>query len=252
MIRLRQVCLVASDRDTVVSHIESVFSLRTAYEDPGVATFGLHNAVIPVGDQFLEVVAPVRDGTTAGRYLERRGGDGGYMLIFQTDDQETHRATVERMGWRIVTDFADHGYRCMQLHPADTGGTFLEIDMQEPADDWHPAGPAWRDHVDTSLVRSFVQADVGCTDPESVSGRWGTAMGLPVTIGRNCGMHKVRPEGFCVRFVPASPRGDGLDTVELAVTDRAEILSRAAGRGLVTDGESVTVCGVRFVLTEPG
>ncbi|MEY3690449.1 MAG: hypothetical protein RJB57_104, partial [Actinomycetota bacterium] len=42
----------------------------------------------------------------------------------------------------------------------------------------------------------------------------------------------------------------GLDVVELDVTDRAEILSRAVGRGLATDGESVTVCGVRFVLTE--
>ena len=75
MIRLRQVCLVASDRDTVVSHIESVFSLRTAYEDPGVATFGLHNAVIPVGDQFLEIVAPVRFDPEAA--FKRKAPPGG-------------------------------------------------------------------------------------------------------------------------------------------------------------------------------
>ena len=45
MLRLRQICLVAHDRDTVVGHLESVLSVHTAYEDPGVATFGLHNAV---------------------------------------------------------------------------------------------------------------------------------------------------------------------------------------------------------------
>ena len=247
MLRLRQICLVAHDRDTVVGHLESVLSIHTAFEDPGVATFGLHNAVMPVGDQFLEVVAPVREGTTAGRYLQRRGGDGGYMLIFQSDDQAHHRSIIDRLGWRVVTDFESHGYRCMQVHPADNGGTFLEIDRQDPWDDWHPAGPSWRQHVDTSVVTGFVQADIGCADPEDISARWGTALDRPVTIGRNCGMHKVRPDGFCVRFVPAGPRGDGLDTVEISCHDPLDVLARAASRGLPVDDESFSVCGVRFV-----
>lgn len=247
MLRLRQICLVAHDRDSIVDHLENVFSLRTAYHDPGVATFGLHNAVIPVGEQFLEVVSPVKAGTTAGRYLDRRGGDGGYMLIFQSDRQPHHRAIVDRLGWRIVTDFATRGYRCMQVHPADSGGTFLEIDSQEPWEDWHPAGNDWRSHVDTSLTTGFVQADIGCADPADLSSRWGAALDLPVTIGRNCGMHKVRPEGFCVRFVPAGPRGEGLDTVEIAVRDTSVIFDRARARGLQVDDESVVIGGVRFV-----
>jgi hypothetical protein len=247
VIRLRQICLVAADRDTVVGHLESVFSVRTAFEDPGVATFGLHNAVIPVGGQFLEVVAPVREGTTAGRYLQRRGGDGGYMLIFQSDDQESHRTRIFSMGWRIVTDFESHGYRCMQVHPADSGGTFLEIDRQDPWDDWHPAGPQWRDHVDTRTATGFAQADVGCTDPADIAARWGAAMDLPVTIGRNCGMHKVRPEGFCVRFTPAGPRGEGLDTVEVKVRDTDEVIERSLGRGLPVHDGAVTIGGVAFV-----
>ncbi|MFM8793592.1 MAG: hypothetical protein ACKOFF_01675 [Acidimicrobiales bacterium] len=247
MLRLRQICLVAHDRDTVVDHLGHVFSLRTAYEDPGVAVFGLHNAVMPVGEQFLEVVAPVREGTTAGRYLQRRGGDGGYMLILQSDDQAHHRAIIDGLGWRVVTDFESHGYRCMQVHPADNGGTFLEIDRQDPWDDWHPAGPDWRRHVDTSMTLGFVQADVSCADPASVAQRWGTALDRPVTIGRNCGMHKVRPDGFCVRFVPAGSRGDGLDGIEVAVREPATVLERGRSRGLPVDDESVTVCGVRFV-----
>ena len=247
MIRLRQICLVAQDLDAVVGHLESVFSLRTAHHDPAVATFGLRNAVIPVGDQFLEVVSPVRGGTTAGRYLDRRGGDGGYMLIFQSDDQPHHRAIIDRLGWRVVTDFESNGYTCMQVHPADNGGTFLEIDRQDPWDDWHPAGPDWRSAVDTSMTLGFVQADVGCADPESVANRWGAALDRPVTIGRNCGMHKVRPDAFCVRFVPAGPRGDGLDSIDVSVREPDTVLERARARGLEVDGDSLTVCGVRFV-----
>lgn len=247
MIRLRQICLVTDDRDRVVDDLCAVFGLSVAFEDPAVAAFGLHNAVMPVGDQFLEVVAPTRDGTTAGRYLARRGGDGGYMTIFQADDHAPVRARVATEGVRIVTDVETHGYVCMQLHPADTGGTFLEIDHMTPADDWHPAGPSWRDHVDTSTVTGFVQADIGCTDPESVAHRWGRLMDLPVTIGRNCGMHKVRPHGFCVRFTPAGPRGDGLDTVEISARNVGEVLERGRAGNLPTDDESVTIGGVRFV-----
>ena len=38
-----------------------------------------------IGDQLLEVVAPKLPEKTAGRFVERRG-DGGYMVLPQTDD----------------------------------------------------------------------------------------------------------------------------------------------------------------------
>lgn len=248
MIRLRQICLVARDRDRVVADLTGVFAIKVACNDPAVAAFGLHNAVLPVGDQFLEVVAPVKEGTAAGRYLDRRGGDGGYMLIFQTDDQESVRARIKDMGIRTVLDSRMDGYTCMQMHPADTGVTFLEIDAQVPPGDWHPAGRTWRDAVDTTLVTSLGQADCGCNDPQASSDLWGRIMGLPVTIGRNCGMHKVRPEGFCVRFTPAGGRGEGIDAVDINVRDAAEVRRRARERNLPVDDESVTIGGVRFVL----
>ena len=72
-------------------------------------------------------------------------------------------------------------------------------------------------------------------------------MDLPVTIGRNCGMHKIRPVDFCVRFTPAGPRGEGLDAVEIKVRDVAEVMRRATERGLPCDGDGVTIGGVRFV-----
>jgi len=83
--RLRQIALVARDLDAVRADIASVFGLDYAYVDPVVGRYGLTNLVFPVGDTFLEVVSPVVEGTTAGRLLEKRRGDGGYMVILQTD-----------------------------------------------------------------------------------------------------------------------------------------------------------------------
>src|SRR5216684_2508390 len=84
--RLRQVALVARDCGQVAGELRRAFRWPPPFHDPGVGRFGLTNAVFAAGDTFVEVVAPAQPDTTAGRYLERRGGDGGYMAIFQVPD----------------------------------------------------------------------------------------------------------------------------------------------------------------------
>ena len=61
-LRMRQICLVARSLAPVVEEIRSVLGLEVCHRDPGVGKFGLENALFPVGDGYLEVVAPVRDG----------------------------------------------------------------------------------------------------------------------------------------------------------------------------------------------
>jgi hypothetical protein len=94
--RLSQVALVARDCDQVAGELRRAFGWLPPFHDPGVGRFGLTNAVFAVGDTFVEVVAPAQPDTAAGRYLERRGGDGGYMAIFQVPDLSAAR------GWAAV------------------------------------------------------------------------------------------------------------------------------------------------------
>jgi hypothetical protein len=75
--RLRQVAFAADDLDAAVGDLCAVLGIRVAFNDPGVAVFGLRNAVLAVGDTFLEVVSPVETDTAAGRYMARRGSDCG-------------------------------------------------------------------------------------------------------------------------------------------------------------------------------
>jgi hypothetical protein len=181
MIRLRQVALVARSLDAVVDELGSAFGLEDAYRDPGVGAFGLVNAVLPVGDQFVEVVSPVRDGTAAGRQLDRLGGDGGYMVICHTDDQAPFRARAASMGIRSALEADDDGYRIWQLHPGDTGGSFLEIDLQpgwdSAANPWMPAGPDWQRCVRTDVVDGIVAVELSVPDVDGVSARWRALLG---------------------------------------------------------------------------
>ena len=87
-IQLRQICLVAKDLNPVIDDLTEVLGINRCFIDPGVRTFGLENTLMCVGRNFLEVVAPVEEGTAGGRYLNRRGGDGGYMVICQAGNKK--------------------------------------------------------------------------------------------------------------------------------------------------------------------
>ncbi len=67
-LRLRQICLVAPELEPAVDELTDVLGIAVAYRDGAVGKYGLVNAVMPIGNCFLEVVAPTRQGTTAGRY----------------------------------------------------------------------------------------------------------------------------------------------------------------------------------------
>jgi hypothetical protein len=135
-IRLRQICFVADKLAPVVEDLTAIFGLEVCFVDAGVGVFGLENSLLPIGSNFFEVVAPTKDNTAAGRFLQRRNGDGGYMVICQCESRATQQARKTRaqeLGVRIAWERDIHGFQCMQLHPGDTGGAFFELD-------WDPKG----------------------------------------------------------------------------------------------------------------
>ena len=85
MIRLRQVALVARDLEPVARQLCDTFQLTIAVRDLDVAEFGLTNALMTVGDQFIEIISPTVEGTAGSRMIERRGGDSGYMLMHEVE-----------------------------------------------------------------------------------------------------------------------------------------------------------------------
>ena len=99
---IRQIVMVSALRDPIVNNLCELFECEVAFNDPGVGHFGLENAVIPIGTDFLEVVSPKEENTTAGRFLEKRNGDGGYMIIIQVDDFKDSKSLVEKNNIGVV------------------------------------------------------------------------------------------------------------------------------------------------------
>ena len=254
-LRLRQICGLARTLAPVEAAIKDVLGVEVCYRDPGVGRFGLENALFPIGNQLLEVVAPVQENTAGGRYLDRRGGDGGYMVITQTDDHPPRRARVDALGVRLAHEFKAEGFINMQLHPRDTGGTFFEIDQQlgpdaeKPDGPWHPAGPDWQKARRTERVGGIVAADVQCDDPEAVARRWGEI--AEIGVDYSDGIYALQLDNAKVRFVPCTDgRPEGLAGIDVKANDRDAILTAADARGCLLDesGGQVSLCGMRVTL----
>lgn len=250
-LRLRQICLVARELEPVVDDLCAVFGVKVCHRDPEVGQFGLHNALMPFGSSFLEVVAPQRDGTAAGRYLERRQGDGGYMVILDSEALPRWRSHVAAIGVRIAAPLALGDYEGMQLHPRDTGGALLEINstlngasLEGP---YWPAGPHWRDAVATDRVSGIAGAVLQGDDPAALARKWGEILQRPAT--QEQADWQVQVDNATLRFVDATDgRGEGLAAVTVSARDADAIRAIAKARGLSHDASSVTVCGVRFEL----
>jgi hypothetical protein len=214
---LRQVALVAPDCGQVADALRASFGWPPPFCDPGVGTFGLTNAVFPVGDTFIEVVAPIRPGTAAGRYLERRGGAGGYMAIFQVPDLQLARRRIADLAMRVVwmTDLPD--IAATHLHPKDIPGAIVSLDWADPAESWRWAGPAWTGQASGHDPGGITALTIEVTDPVVAAARWAAVLGASAATGVGSAAIELPAAGQRLRFVQArSGRGEGISAVTIA------------------------------------
>jgi Glyoxalase-like domain len=239
--RLRQVAFAARDLDAVVGDLRAVLGLEVSFNDPSVAVFGLRNAVLPVGDTFLEVVSPVQAETAAARYMARRGGDCGYMVMVQTEDIDSDRRRAAELGVRIAWNVDLDDIRGTHLHPRDLGGALLSLDAAVPPSSWRWAGPVWERSARSTAAREVVAVEMQCAERDVVAARWAALLGRVVQTDTDGGVQIALDRGV-LRFIHATGGTDGVTAVEIAVADRVRTLATASARGCMR-GHEIVICG---------
>ena len=242
---LRQLVMVSNLRDPIVNDLQDLFDIKVSFNDPGVAHFGLENAVLPVGKDFLEVVSPVEENTTAGRYLNRRGGDGGYMVIIQVDDFFETQNIVKENNITVVWESEHPEARAIHLHPKELGGAILSLDWMNPKESWKWAGPNWDDFVNTSIIKRFVGVEIQSDDPEGMKNKWQSVLRMP---SENVSNRQIDLDNTWIRFVEDKDgRGPGVSAFCLEANDNESLMKKAADLGLMYQ-EDIFIGGVKFLL----
>ncbi len=248
--RLRQVALVASSLEPAVADLETILGLKVGFRDPAVAIFGLVNAVLPVGGDFLEIVQPVREDASAARYLQRRGGDAGYMAIFQVEDAVPHRERLRAAGVRVIHAMTSPSYTYTHFHPAEFGGVLTSIDSvggigdwREPYGDWPPASDAWRSAGSDPNLLGIAGIAIQSRSPAATARRWGELLQVPVETSGDS--NQVTVEAAAIRFVePMDADATGIVGLDIAVRDPAPVLAAAKEAGISVAGRAVRIGGV--------
>jgi hypothetical protein len=247
--RLRQICLVAPHLEPAISDIAGIMGLNVCYRDGNVAKYGLENALLPVDTILLEVVAPTRPGTAAGRFIEKTGGRGGYMAIFCCNDPDERGKHANAMGVRTANVITHAPYHGVQLHPRDCRAAFIEFNHTDGSDDvlgvYPPAGPDWQKSIakDTTLALTLVEME--SPEPEVLAAHWGQIIGVAVNKGG--GEPELKLPNASFRFVKG--KSDLMSGLTFKVTDVAKVRDAAKARGCKVSADAFDLCGVRFGLT---
>ena len=242
--RIRQVALAASDLEKTGSILRRLLGCDESYADPEIIYFGLDNRLYTLGDSFLEVVSPVQPNTAAGRFLDRRGGDGGYMVIVQVENLAQEQVRLADTGIRTV--FADDrgNAKAIHLHPKDVPGAIPSLDEMTPPESWLWAGDGWEQRAGR-YVRGIVAVEIRSLDPKATGLCWAEAYGIELIEAGNG--WRLDMDGTEIRFAfDAAAVEPALMAIDVDAVDLSAICAAADDMGVEREGHIVTVCGVDF------
>jgi hypothetical protein len=240
-VRLRQVALVAETLAPVRAQLMALLGLSKDYQDPGVGEFGLENSVMSIGDTFLEVVAPTQPSTAAGRLLQTRGGNGGYMLLLQVDDIDLYRQHTEQLQMRKIWSRDSVNVKAFHLHPKDMGATIVSLDWMQPASAWEWGGPDWQ--TQAAANATIISAvDIQADDPAALAAHWATILQRPAQ--QVAGQWQIVLDQGQINFTAITDgRGPGVAGLTFAVPDLAPVQAQAKLLGLNWQNDQLQVCG---------
>ena len=215
--RIRQAVVVTAELEPVVArlreHLGRYVEVPEPFRDVGVSHFGLENAVLAVGDSFLEVLAPVEPDTAGGRHLKRRGGDAGYMVMFQVADMAATRERLAALEVRVVWQTERPDAVDLHLHPHDVPGALVAVDTMDPPSSWRWGGPPYTAVDLTETGHGLSGLTVAVKDPAAAAARWAAvadASSDGPTVILDGGRQRID-------FIPASDGRSGLVGIGFAL-----------------------------------
>jgi len=224
--------------------------LAVCYRDGNVEKYGLVNALMPVDTILLEVVSPFREGTAAGRFIDKTGGRGGYMAIFACEDPDARAKAANALGVRTANVITHAPYHGVQLHPRDCRAAFIEFNHTDGSDDvlgaYPPAGPDWQSYIAKDVTQALTAVEMQSEEPAVLAAHWAAILGLPVSRSES-GVAELKLPNAVLRFV----RGESeiMSTLEFRVADVDDVCKAARARGYDVSGNEFLIGGVKFRLT---
>lgn len=126
--RIDHVGVAVSDLDAALELYRDRFALDVAHRET-VTEQGVEAVLLDVGENHVELLAPLAADTPVGKFIAKRG-PGIHHVAFQVGDIEETLATVREAGLRLIDERPRVGIgdsRVAFLHPKAAGGVLIEL-----------------------------------------------------------------------------------------------------------------------------
>lgn len=160
---LRHVVLATPDVDKVAADLFKFLEIADGHRLDMTDILGFRNVMLMVGTTMVELVQPTKPDHRLHRWLTENGGEGGYMLVFQTFDADAFRARAAAEHLRLTRDMLFRGQDMIQFDP-QRFGTHLETYRYSLPNGWW-GDPVGRKYEQSPVAAELAVADVAVKDP---------------------------------------------------------------------------------------
>lgn len=130
LLRIDHVGIACRSLEAAIDQYVSVFGFTVASEETNVEQ-GVREAMLVTdsGDSYVQLLEPLGDETTVGKFIARRG-EGLHHVGYSVTDVTAALAEVGGAGVRLIDSRPRHGSMGASiafLHPGDLGGVLTEL-----------------------------------------------------------------------------------------------------------------------------
>jgi methylmalonyl-CoA/ethylmalonyl-CoA epimerase len=132
--KIEHVALAVSDLDAAIAHYRDVWGLEVEHRET-VADQGVEEALLPLGESYLQLLGATAPETTVGRFLAKRG-EGLHHIAYEVNDLEAALAELKEKGVRLIDETprrGGRGHMVAFVHPSDNHGLLVELIQRSDA-----------------------------------------------------------------------------------------------------------------------
>ena len=134
--RIDHIGVAVEDLDASIALYEKTLGMKLVHRET-VTEQGVEAVLLDVGENHVELLAPLAPDTPVGKFLAKKG-PGLHHVAYQTDDIEAALQAVKDAGLRLIDEKPRVGIRNSRvafLHPGASGSVLTEI--VQPAEGSH-------------------------------------------------------------------------------------------------------------------
>jgi methylmalonyl-CoA/ethylmalonyl-CoA epimerase len=133
--RIQHVAIAVADMDSALAFYRQTWGLEVSQRER-VESDHIEEAMLPLGDSFLQLIAPTSDDSTVARFLERRG-EGLHHIAYEVDDIGASLDGLRAAGAALIDERPRRGgggHMVAFVHPKGNNGVLVEL-IQRPDKD---------------------------------------------------------------------------------------------------------------------